>query len=243
MKRGHPCRICSIRKVTDLFSGKYANAPVCKRCAGKTSEQQIESMLIRLIHSLPFHLSERNRIWLEQLMYDSREAVRSAAEWEWEIRFCPKGLSAEFECFPDETSDLPAEECLYDFPDALTEKSWASLLRTAEADDPAEDCFSHEPPELPLTDESCSEPPTMSGENRASLMAECPDPDPEEDFLWEEPSDLPDEDGFSSDPDDFSSDTEESGEWPEDSPAGLKKKRRKKKHRKKKRKTESDTSP
>ena len=39
------------------------------------------------IYELPFRLSKANRSWLEKLKADPREAVRTAAESEWNMRF------------------------------------------------------------------------------------------------------------------------------------------------------------
>ena len=83
----HYCKICGEYKSNESFSGRGHAAHICKKCAKLPKEVRDERTTLNRIYELPFRLSKANRSWLEKLKADPREAVRTAAESEWNMRF------------------------------------------------------------------------------------------------------------------------------------------------------------
>ena len=104
----HYCKICGEYKSNESFSGRGHAAHICKKCAKLPKEVRDERTTLNRIYELPFRLSKANRSWLEKLKADPREAVRTAAESEWNMRFQRRTTVTETEEeYEDEWEDNP----------------------------------------------------------------------------------------------------------------------------------------
>lgn len=75
---------------TKKFSGKGHAAHICKACASLLPEKRAEQMAINRLLNLPWRLSEEQSNWLKNRMKDKRPEVRTLAQEQYEMRFCPK---------------------------------------------------------------------------------------------------------------------------------------------------------
>ena len=116
----HYCKICGAYKSNESFSGKGHAAHICKNCAKLPKEVLDEKTTLNRIYELPFRLSKANRSWLERLKSDPREAVRSTAESEWNMRFQRRTTVAESE---EEWEDNPEYSWLLD-EDIVPDEKW-----------------------------------------------------------------------------------------------------------------------
>ena len=111
----HYCKICGEYKSNESFSGRGHAAHICKKCAKLPKGVRDERTTLNRIYELPFRLSTANRSWLEKLKADPREAVRTAAESEWNMRFQRRTTVTETEKeYEDEWEDNPEYSWLLD---------------------------------------------------------------------------------------------------------------------------------
>ncbi len=83
----HNCKICGEYKSNEKFSGKGHAQHICKECAKLPQEEKNERLAMNRLISLPFRLSREQRKWLEKMLKDKRDNVRSTAEWAYKARF------------------------------------------------------------------------------------------------------------------------------------------------------------
>ena len=91
-KRGHYCKVCGEYKANEKFSGKGHAAHICKTCAA--SKEQLS--------------------WLKKRMKDRRDAVRTLATEQYEMRFPPRieldeledDFEEDFDFYMDEETDI-----------------------------------------------------------------------------------------------------------------------------------------
>ena len=100
-KRGHYCKVCGEYKANEKFSGKGHDAHICKTSAALPPEKQAEEMALTRLVNLPWRLSKEQLSWLKKRMKDRREAVRTLATEQNEMRVPPRieldELGDEFE--------------------------------------------------------------------------------------------------------------------------------------------------
>ena len=89
-KRGHYCKVCGEYKANEKFSGKGHAAHICKTCAALPPEKQAEEMTLTRLVNLPWRLSKEQLSWLKKRMKDRRDAVRTLATEQYEMRFPPR---------------------------------------------------------------------------------------------------------------------------------------------------------
>ena len=91
-KRGHYCKVCGEYKANEKFSGKGH---------------------ARLVN-LPWRLSKEQLSWLKKRMKDRRDAVRTLATEQYEMRFPPRieldeledDFEEDFDFYMDEETDI-----------------------------------------------------------------------------------------------------------------------------------------
>ena len=113
-KRGHYCKVCGEYKANEKFSGKGHAAHICKICAALPPEKQAEGMTLTRLVNLPWRLSKEQLSWLKKRMKDRRDAVRSLATEQYEMRFSPRlGLDEteddfeeDFDFYMNEETDI-----------------------------------------------------------------------------------------------------------------------------------------
>ena len=108
---GHYCKVCGRYLPNEKFSGSGHANHICRVCKTLHMEKREERMTIRRLMDLPFHLSKKNRIWLETMRIDPRDKVREAAEWQYEMRFAH--LEWEHEDDDIDIEDIDEEYLLY----------------------------------------------------------------------------------------------------------------------------------
>ena len=113
-KRGHYCKVCGEYKANEKFSGKGHAAHICKTCAALPPEKQAEEMTLTRLVNLPWRLSKEQLSWLKKRMKDKRDAVRTLATEQYEIRFPPRieldeledDFEEDFDFYMDEETDI-----------------------------------------------------------------------------------------------------------------------------------------
>ena len=113
-KRGHYCKVCGEYKANEKFSGKGHAAHICKTCAALPHAlSQSKWALTRLVN-LPWRLSKEQLSWLKKRMKDRRDAVRTLATEQYEMRFPPRieldeledDFEEDFDFYMDEETDI-----------------------------------------------------------------------------------------------------------------------------------------
>ena len=87
---------------------------ICKICAALPPEKQAEEMTITRLVNLPWRLSKEQLSWLKKRMKDRRDAVRTLATEQYEIRFPPRieldeledDFEEDFDFYMDEETDI-----------------------------------------------------------------------------------------------------------------------------------------
>ena len=113
-KRGHYCKVCGEYKANEKFSGKGHAAHICKLCAALPPEKQAEEMTLTRLVNLPWRLSKEQLLWLKKRMKDRRDAVRSLATEQYEMRLPPRigpnetedDFEEDFDFYMDEETDI-----------------------------------------------------------------------------------------------------------------------------------------
>ena len=113
-KRGHYCKVCGEYKANEKFSGKGHAAHICKTCAALPPEKQAEEMTLTRLVNLPWRLSKEQLSWLKKRMKDSRDAVRTLATEQYEMRFPPRmeldeledDFEEDFDFYMNEETDI-----------------------------------------------------------------------------------------------------------------------------------------
>lgn len=113
-KSGHYCKVCGEYKANEKFSGKGHAAHICKTCAALPPEKQAEEMTLTRLVNLPWRLSKEQLSWLKKRMKDKRDAVRTLATEQYEIRFPPRieldeledDFEEDFDFYMDEETDI-----------------------------------------------------------------------------------------------------------------------------------------
>ena len=111
-KRGHYCKVCGEYKANERFSGKGHAAHICKTCAALPPEKQSEEMALTRLVNLPWRLSKEQLSWLKKRMKDRRDAVRTLATEQYEMRFPPR---IELDELEDDFERIELDELEDDF--------------------------------------------------------------------------------------------------------------------------------
>ena len=89
-------------------------AHICKTCAALPPEKQAEEMALTRLVNLPWRLSKEQLSWLKKRMKDRRDAVRTLATEQYEMRFPPRieldeledDFEEDFDFYMDEETDI-----------------------------------------------------------------------------------------------------------------------------------------
>jgi len=83
----HYCKICGEYKSNESFSGRGHAQHICKKCRKLPKEVRDERITLNRVYELPWRLSKGQLQWLEKLKQSDSEAVREAAEEQWNRRY------------------------------------------------------------------------------------------------------------------------------------------------------------
>ena len=115
MKRhGHYCKVCGEYKANEKFSGKGHAAHICKTCAALPPEKQAEEMALTRLVKPSLAIIQRTAFVVKKRMKDRRDAVRTLATEQYEMRFPPRieldeledDFEEDFDFYMDEETDI-----------------------------------------------------------------------------------------------------------------------------------------